>query len=135
MKFYRYMSMKEFQKMSAGCDIFGKNSFKARTNSEGVCFLGENTLVDDRDFSPIQCYIFLNGIVSSDILVEFEAADGVELEEAFGIYADPYGDYYDCMSITEYNLPMYNRDIMRPVRYCMGNPYGFSVRDEWYEFY
>lgn len=137
-KFYRYMSLNELSKLSWGLDIVGKNWFNARTDSEGVCFLGEHTLVDNgeysADFSALDCYQFLGGIVCPDILVEFEAT--VELEESFGVYADPFtSSWYDSICIVEYNLPMYNRDTMIPLRYTLGDASGkFTRKAIWYDF-
>ena len=137
-KFYRYMSLAEMSKLSWGLDIVGKKYFNARTDSEGVCFLSESTLVEDgeysSDFSAIDCYRFLQGIVSPDMLVEFEAQ--VELEEACGVYANPFtSDWYDYISIKEYNLPIYNRDTMIPLRYTLGDASGkFTRKAIWYDF-
>ena len=89
MKFYRFMSMKEFNKMSSGVDIVGKKSFKARTTSTGVCFLSEHTLCKDDEHKATinveKAYDFLYGIVSDDIVVEFEARQ--EMTESYGVYA------------------------------------------------
>lgn len=94
MKVYRYMSLVEMSKLSAGIEIIGKRYFDCRTESAGICFLGENTEINSWDewehkyttahFDPIQCSCFLNGIVSRDgILVEFEIdkTNIVELKE------------------------------------------------------
>ena len=134
MKFYRFMSMKEFNKMSSGVDITGKKSFEARTTSTGVCFLSEQTLCkDDNHKATInveQAYDFLCGIVSDDIIVEFEARQ--EMTESYGVYASIFGTaYFDTMVVTEYCVPSYNRDNMIPVRYGMIDD---CCRIEWYPF-
>ena len=147
MKLYRYMSFNEFNKMNAGITIVGKRSFKARTNSEGICFLGEKTPAetyyteyDENDlpysvevnytFTPEDCMRFLCGIVSKDILVEFET-DSTNIRESWGTYSDPYGE--DCMGITEYCTPSYNRDTFIPVRYAIPNN-EFCDGFVWYPF-
>ena len=147
-KFYRYMSLEELFKLSWGLDIVGKSYFNARTSSEGICFLGEHTLFDTNgydcendcdivyhnDFSALDCYRFLMGIVCPDVLVEFEADKNI-LEESFGVYADPFGDYYDTIVVTEYCTLMYNRDIMVPTRYTIGDSEGkFTQKSIWYNF-
>lgn len=129
MKVYRYMSMTEFTKMSAGCDITGRRYHKARTESEGVCFLSEKTHADGITYTPEQCLSFLAGIVTNDILVEFETEE--VLQECHAIYADPQGDYYDIIVITEYCVPSYNRETFRPVRYAMVD---YSNNADWYDF-
>lgn len=132
-KFYRYMSMSEFDKLMLGLTIHGKSKFNARTNSTGICFLGEHTEIVSTnedgetttvDFSPLDCYRFLGGIVSNNILVEFEA-DTTILSATTGVYADPLNmDEYARVSITEYCIPEYNNSVMRPLAYCLPNVYG-----------
>ena len=128
MKLYRYMSLAEFSKMLAGVDITGKRDFKARTASEGVCFLAETTVgtrscfytEEDSvvEFSPEWTIQFLEGIVTNDVLVEFETQE--EVEESWGIYADPLTDgWYDTICINEYCVPSYNRDTFIPLRYAL----------------
>jgi hypothetical protein len=135
MKFYRFMSMKEFNKMSSGADIVGKKSFEARTTSTGVCFLSEQTLCKDDDHKTTinveQAYEFLCGIVSDDIVVEFECRQ--EMTESYGIYASIFGTtaYFATMVVTEYCTPSYNRENMIPVRYGMIDDY---CRIEWHPF-
>ena len=133
MKFYRFMSMKEFNKMSSGNDIIGKKSFKARTTSTGVCFLSEKILCKDDDHKATinveKAYDFLYGVVSDDIVVEFESRQ--EMTESYGIYASIFGSaYFDTMVVTEYCVPSYNRDNMIPVRYGTIDDW----RIEWHPF-
>lgn len=144
MKLYRYMCMDEFNKMSHGCDIVGKKSFKARTSSNGICFLGADTVfenayyddekgifcTEDIHFDPVQCYMFLRGIVSDDIIVEFEA-DASLVSESEGVYCNPLNPD-ECTVMTEYCMPSYNIDRIKPLRY------GFvenAISVEWYPFY
>lgn len=144
MKFYRYMSLEEFAKLSNGCDICGHKHHARRTSSNGVCFLGEHTTFvsywdyDDAKeytFSALDCYSFLSGIVSSDVLVEFEADSNI-LTESYGLYADPINmDYDTIIDIKEYCISMYNRDIMHPIRYTLGDSDGkFTDNSIWYDF-
>lgn len=133
MKFYRFMSMKEFNKMEAGVNIIGKKSFKAKTTSTGVCFLSEQTICEDDDHKATigveQAYDLLCGIVSDDIVVEFESRQ--KMTESYGIYASIFGTaYFDTMVVTEYCVPSYNRENMIPIRYGMID--GFRIK--WYPF-
>ena len=125
-KFYRYMSLAEMQKLTSGMELIHKGRFHARTDSEGFCFLSEKTkassLHDENEyvFSPEECYDFLGGIVSSDVLVEFEANDDVSFTESYGIYADPMTDGWDdFIEATEYCIPSYSLDTLKPIRYAM----------------
>lgn len=130
MKLYRYMSAQEFNDLCIGMDMVNENPHECcATNSIGFCFLGEHTKehYGDRVFSPTDCYDFLSGIVSPDVLVEFDAPDDA-VSESYGTYADP--DDYDCdlfniarIGITEYCTTHYSRDTFRPLRYCI--PYHY----------
>jgi hypothetical protein len=127
--------MKEFNKMLSGADIVGKKSFEARTTSTGVCFLSEQTLCKDDDHKTTinveQAYEFLCGIVSDDIVVEFECRQ--EMTESYGIYASIFGTtaYFATMVVTEYCTPSYNRYNMIPIRYGIIDDY---CRIEWHPF-
>ena len=87
MKLYRYMSIEEFIKMSSGLDMkpycvdFGK--FGAKTNSEGFCFLGETiTTESGQIISPEEMLSYgFQGIVSQDVLVEFETTEDIAVKE------------------------------------------------------
>lgn len=134
MKVYRFMSFKEFNKMLAGVPIVGRKSFNARTSSSGICFLPEVVKFNSSDgeeyeFCPSACFCFLNGIVSSDVLVEFETDR--EFQESYGIYADPCGSYYDCICIRELCIPEYDREILIPLRYCVD--VAPCVKEKWYD--
>ena len=138
-KLYRYMSLAEFYKYSAGLEIIGKKHFKARTSSTGVCFLGEKTPAIGESytysFDPEDCYGFLAGIVSKDVLVEFETE--VEVREGVGVYAEPQGGYWDLMSIPEYSVDSYSRDTFRATAYCVDftpttDNYKLGRKVKWY---
>lgn len=124
MKYYRYMSEKELNKLLKG-DIIEGRIHKARTSSVGVCFLGESTNVHGADWNAIECYEFLSGIVSSDVLVEFDTE--IKLNESWGIYADPapYSGWFDTISITEYCIGSYSLENFKITRIAR-----FS-EDEW----
>lgn len=97
MRVFRFMSNKEFQLFTAGCEIIGKKSFNARTESSGICFLAS------ADFDPTEAYDFLKGIVADDVCVEFEIPDNL-LTESFGVY------YIG--AVTEYCMPSYSIDLV-----------------------
>lgn len=121
MKLFRYMSEREFALLTAGVEIVGKRRFNARTTSSGVCFLAETVEIfrDSHDLtvSPQWCFKFLHGVVSGDVLVEFECDAPERVRESEGIYADPLGDYYDTLAAVEFCTPRYDRTWMRPVAY------------------
>lgn len=83
MKLYRYMSQKEFNKYLNGKKLVNNFDYTTsnRSGSKGFCFLGEYTTFSvnsNREelkftFSPSKCYDFLTGIVSCDLLIEFES--------------------------------------------------------------
>ena len=146
MKVYRYMSLNEFNKMAAGCEIIGRKSFRAYTESKGICFLPESVRFESESvdwdtlesefqevcFSPADCLRFLSGIVTDEVLVEFEAAEGY-LSESRAFSSDPVNlDPDATIEITELCAPSYNRNIFQPLRY------GFVDRwtggAEWYYF-
>lgn len=130
MKVYRYMSMKEFEKMSAGCVLENMNTFKdCRTESEGFCFLPQITKFEVCDewegevftfeYTPEQCIQFLTGIVTNDVLVEFEV-DKTLINASYGVYADPTYISGDdgIIEILEYCTKTYSRDDFIPCRYA-----------------
>lgn len=137
MTVYRYMSNEEFQKFSAGLKIIGKKHHDAKTNSKGICFLQEMTHFTDasgrtHDWNPVSCYEFLLGIVSEDVLVEFET--NTELNKTYGVYADPCGGWYDLIEIEELCVDSYDISTMKAVRYCVDFDNIGSERNKWYEY-
>ena len=117
MKVYRYMSFKEFNTMILGIPVVHKKrAFRARTTSYGFCFLPETTdfyVAEENcpsnshkfSYSAEECYEFLDGIVSDDILVEFEVLDRFALSQGWGIYSDPtwISGYFGLINIVEYS--------------------------------
>lgn len=128
MKLYRYMSINEFLKLMSGEKLTNTNKFSMnRTDSEGFCFLGEETAYQhgyDHDegqiltYDALSCLQFLKGIVSDEILVEFNPSESAikKLHEGTGIYSDPQGDYGDLICITEYSTTEYDKDAFNPNR-------------------
>ena len=106
MKLYRYMSEAEFAKFSAGIPVVGKSHFDCRTDSCGICFIGEATTFtsngEEYTFSPEDCVKFLPLYHDQYILVEFETSEDVA--ESYGIYSDPINawDWYARIKIREY---------------------------------
>lgn len=134
MKVYRYMSLTEFKRMLWGENIVGKERFNAKTNSQGVCFLPERIKgsVEDGtnvEFDPIEAFWFLYGIVSGDVLVEFEAEED-SFNHTYGNYAEP--NTYQDMVIGELCIPYYNRDICKPLRYCVPDLYYANEYPIWW---
>ena len=133
-KFYRYMSSEEFGLMISGVTLERKNNIwkGANTTSDGFCFLSQDTkCVDKRGteytLDPIECYDFLAGIVSKDILVEFEVDESL-LTESIGTYSDPLGSWGDRISITEYCCKSYSCKKFSPISVCVGYD---TYKPEW----
>lgn len=128
MKLYRYMSINEFLKLMSGEKLTNTNKFSMnRTDSEGFCFLGEETAFQhgyDHEegqiltYDALSCLQLLKGIVSDEILVEFNPSESAikKLHEGTGIYSDPQGDYGDLICITEYSTTEYDKDAFNPNR-------------------
>lgn len=140
MKVYRYMSFEEFSRLTSGCILKNDNHFhRALSGSIGFCFLGEETKVEGingtYEFDTIDAYNFLQGIVSSDILVELEVSSQ-ELQEAEGIYADPTtDDWYARVAITEYSTMEYDRDRFQPLRYTVDVGVRNRKKITWYDLH
>ena len=136
MKYYRYMSFAEFVTILQGGTIESSGRCnRCRTTSNGVCFLGEHTDVKGHDYSAIDCFEFLSGIVSEDILVEFEA-DLMPMN-GIGCYAIPehlcsdYAErFYGKMSVQEYYVHSYSRSTFTPVAYYTYEEYEWGNRTE-----
>ena len=140
-KLYRFMSLKEAQKLSNGVKLVHVGHFNARTDSEGFCFLPEEVkfFFDGEEVSlkPERCIEFLFGIVTNDVLVEFEISDSTfdAMHHGYGYYAVPdwlTDEYYATMCIDEFSTRKYSRDTFKPKRYAMvDDVYGDAV---WYDF-
>lgn len=104
MKIFRFMSMDEFNDFLCGMKLNNNEKHEAHTNSIGFCFLNEE------DYDAEYAYSFLLGIVSDDLCAEFET-DEKNLNKSWGIYADPYGSFFDSITIDEYCTEQYsNKD-------------------------
>lgn len=93
MKLYRYMSLEEFAKLNAGLKLTRyKNDRHLKTTCKGFCFLGERTTFyvpsqdengkdyfEEYKFSPENCINFLRGIVTPDVLVEFQPTRNIDI--------------------------------------------------------
>ena len=147
MKVYRYMSFKEFNTMILGIPVVHKKrAFRARTNSYGFCFLPETTEFSvyseysnerhDFSYNAEQCYEFLSGIVSEDILVEFEVLNESILFEGYGVYADPtYISGWDGrICIIEYSTPQYDWTTLRPLRAKIPER-DWGTKNEWFNLH
>ena len=146
MKLYRYMSLNEFFLLTAGKKIISFDRHEtAHTNSEGICFLGENTtfmttIIDDEGdedekemkYTPFECFSFIEDSVCSDILVEFEVDETkVPLKKGEGSYPDPESFGYEAsITIPEYSIHSYDTSDFRICRYC----FTYGYREKWYEY-
>lgn len=121
--FYRFMTFKELAKVTSGMTLSKNKKYKARTASTGYCFMST------ADNSPEEAFKFLSGIVSEDVVVLFEAHQ--QLKESCGMYATPYGDWYDTMVVREYCTNSYSRETMIPVKYGIIDKWG---KIDWYNW-
>ena len=117
MIFYRYMSHTEFNKYLNCQTIYPTD----RWNCNGVCFLSEKTKViswKDNIFylSPIECLDFLTGIVTEEVLCQFEINKNI-ITPQLSTYADynwehsldyDYNNSETLCTVKEYILPYYN---------------------------
>lgn len=125
------MSMKEFEKLNSGMSLINRNQFKQnRTMSCGFCFLPESTIIEDIEFNPIDCIEFLRGIVTNDILVEFEVSNSNSIRESMGVYAHPYL-WDEAIIINEYCTDTYSRNTFVPTRYALVES---RTKFQWYDF-
>ena len=128
-KLYRYMSVFEFIKMSQGLKIQSllDHSNTNRTSSKGICFFGDKSF-DDKFGSPHipEDFIwFISGIVSNDVLVEFETTNQAVVNESLGIYSD--GEH------IEYWMDDYDNKVLVPLRYKMAR--GHDIDElEWKKY-
>lgn len=130
-KLYRYMSWYEFIKMSQGIKIQSLVDYSKikKTSSRGICFLGEKTLKgflygSDPIEKPEDCLEYLGGIVSNDVLVEFEITDQALVNESMGTYKD--GEH------AEYWMDYYDNKVLIPLRYKTSVQYFDKL--EWQDY-
>lgn len=115
MRLVRFMSEEEFTKLMNGETLVNNTKHTAKTNSVGFCFMPIEDDEDDDIAHAIQfMYKFLGGIVSDDYVVVFDQIDA-ELFEGYGVYANPYGSFFDTMIMTEYSITQYNNQILKPI--------------------
>lgn len=100
MKYFRFMSLSEFDKLINKEKLYNNTKHDGRTNSLGFCFMN---LKDDE---PEEAYEYLSGVVSEEVCVLFET--NKKLKESWGIYADPYGAFFDTIIRTEYCTTQYS---------------------------
>lgn len=149
-KYYRFMSNHEFEMLMAGQFIEDLKTWEGcRDTSRGVCFLlkGDGVVFcpsngDEKTFEGLDAidlyWICLDGIVSSDILVEFESVEDVDLPIGVGRYAANNEHLYigdvdggcKCFLTQRYISGGYDASIMKPVRYQV-NPTDWDVEPEW----
>lgn len=100
MELYRFMSIEELKALLGEKTLENNTKHDAKTNSEGFCFM------NIKDHDPEYAYQFLSGIVSEDVCVVFET--NKKLKKSYGIYADPYGNFFDTITENEYCIDKYN---------------------------
>lgn len=134
MKVYRYMSNNEFNMLTAGCIISGAKSIcnSCKTTSNGVCFIADNTDVDGVDFDALKCYDFLSGIVSNEVLVCMDIPE-YKLNIGYGVYAHPFGGFFDTVTIKEYYIDEYSINDATIIAYNVDFD-NYTNRNKWYKW-
>lgn len=110
MKVFRFMSKNEFDAYMNGDTLKNYVKHTAYTNSKGFCFMNLE------DYEPEYAYQFLSGIVSTGVCVVFETNE--ILTKSYGIYAEPYGSFFDSFVSDEYCIEKYNKKDFRLIKYC-----------------
>ena len=134
---YRYMRTYELKRYLRGDTLESDtNHFENyRTNSNGFCFLGEETVFEACDgnthtYSPSKCLEFLTGIVSEDILACFYIPDDM-VSESNGTYADPFGQDDEEITIKEYNVNQYSKQTCQLLKLTIP-VYTKSLQFDWF---
>lgn len=110
MQVLRFMSVAEFEKYRAGELLTNETPHSAYTDAVGFCFL------DEEDYKAQYAYEFLSGIVSKEICAVFECKD--IFNHGSGTYADPYGSFWQSMSVDELSTTEYNDKQLKLVKFC-----------------
>lgn len=113
----RYISREELEKFLSGEKLVNKKHHgeKNKSYSVGFCFLGEETVFRSQydnkrhSYFPSECLKFLSGIVTPEILAEFEV-NYKHLKKGYGIYADPTTDSFfaEKIIVSEYCTEEYS---------------------------
>ena len=119
MEIFRFMSKKEFNKYLKGEELINETEHMGNTNSKGFCFMY------CEDYEPEYAYQFLSGIVSTGVCAVFETKK--ELMGTYGVYATPYGSFFDSFTSDEYCTKEYNKKDFKLIKYC----YDFDKK--WYQ--
>ena len=118
MKFFRFMSIKELENYLSGKPLINNIKHEALTDSEGFCFMKLD------DLTPEFAYEFLSGIVSNEACVVFETDK--ELKKSYGIYANPYGHFFDTITQDEYCTKTYNNKDFKIIKIALP-----SYKSDW----
>ena len=123
MKLFRFMSKNEFEKLINGEDLVNEKEHSGNTGSVGFCFMQYKK---DEDIE--YAYEYLSGIVTEDIVVVCET-DTNNLNKSWGIYADPYGHFFDTITETEYCTTDYNKNTFKILKYGVNiDEYGLNIK-------
>ena len=121
MKLIRFMSTQEMRKYLDGEVLENHTNWsrEARTESKGFCFF-------PADPDPESRLNYLSGLVSFDVVAEFEMLEETALKVSKGRYRDPdemLTDLCDMlmkpvksMEVLEYSMESYSKDTLKLVR-------------------
>lgn len=134
MRLYRYMSQDEFNKFLTGTEMVHEDRHK--WGVEEFCFLPETVKFyswkedyDDESgrtgeyvdysYTAEECYAFMTGVVSEDILACFEIPQEFVEASHGGIYADPTTGNPDAkILIDEYRVKTYSTKNCKLIKYA-----------------
>ena len=123
MKLFRFMSKKEFNKYLKGEELINETEHMGNTNSKGFCFM------NCEDYESEYAYQFLSGVVDTGVCAVFETKK--ELIETYGVYADPYGSFFDSFTSDEYCTKEYNKKDFKLIKYCYDFDEKWCQDKEW----
>lgn len=134
MLLYRFMSLVEFNKFIKDEELINTNEHRGKyTDSIGFCF-GKCGLLDEPEIYPKYDWQYLEGVFDKDpeVCCIFET-DSCNVKEGYGIYADPYGSFWDTMQAKEYSCTNYSRKNFKLIKYCTNfkNFYNWSDNADW----
>lgn len=128
---FRFMSHNEFRLYQAGALIEGRPQYALFSGNRGeavVCFLPVDGGVADAPEEAELALEYLSGIVSRDICAVFRSKTSGH-ERRRSQYADPYGSFFDTISVEEICCQSYSKATHILMAYCA--PPDFMSEKNW----
>lgn len=111
---FRFMSKEEFTKYINGEILINEkdHSIHSKTKSKGFCFMEY-----ENNHSVENAFEYLDGIVSEDYVCIFECKESL-LTSSYGVYADPFGCFFDTITVDEFCCNSYSNKDFKLKSYC-----------------